>query len=116
MDLDVSFKNIGKEEIGKIKAGDKELLPDKAASAEILWVGSPEPDYFLVDIGPLNNPFLIRTNAEDGFYSVPARIRIKGVVSTIGDFIYKDVSVKNLRVYKFRCAEYEALFAVETKE
>ena len=47
MDVDVSFKNIGKGELGRMKAGDKELLPDKSASAEILWVGEPKPNYFL---------------------------------------------------------------------
>lgn len=116
MDVDVSFKNIRKEDIGKIKAGDKELLPDKSASAEILWVGDPKPNYFLVDVGPVNKTILARTNAENELFSIPAKIRIKGVVAAIGNLIYKDVNIKDLAIFKFRCDKYEALFAVEIKE
>lgn len=116
MDIDVSFKNIKKEDAGRIKPGDRELLPDKSAATEILWVGEPKPNYFLVDVGPLNRTVLARTDAEDGLFSVPAKIRIKGVVSTVGDFIYKDVSVKDLGIFRFKCDKYETLFAVEVKE
>ena len=116
MDMDVSFKNIGKGDIGKIRAGDKELLPDKSAAAEILWVGEPRPNYFLVDVGPLNKTVLARTNTEDGLFSIPAKIRIKGVVSTAGDFVYKDANVKDLAIFKFNSGKCEALFAVEVKE
>jgi len=116
MDINVSFKNIAKDDIGKIKTGDKELLPDGSALAEIVWVGEPKSNYFLVDVGPLNETILVHTNTDDGLFSVPAKIRIKGVVSTTGLFVYKDVAVQDLTILKFNSGKYEKLFAVEVKE
>ncbi len=116
LDVDVSLKNIRKEDAAKIKAGDRDLLPDGTAAAEILQVGEPSPNYFLVDIGSLKRTVLARTNTDDGLYSIPAKIRLKGIVTTAGDFVYKDFSVKDLAIFKFNGEKYEVLFAVEGKE
>lgn len=116
MDVDVSFKNIKREDLGKIKTGDKELFPDNTAAAEVIWVGEPKANNFLVDMGPSKKTVLGRTNAEDGLLSVPAKIRLKGVVSTAGVFNYKSIEVRDLALFNFNCGKYEALFAIEAKE
>ena len=106
----VSFKNLRKEDLAKIEVHDKEILPDGTILAEILWLGKPEPNYFIADLG--QDTFL-RTSPDGGLYSLPARVRLRGVITGGGTFKYKTKDVKQLFFFTFDAEDYEVDFAIE---
>ena len=112
LDIDVSFKNLTKEGLKKIKAGDKEYSKDKTIIAEVLWVGEPVPNYFITDVGTLSNSVFIKTVPESSLYSLPAKIRLKGLIAD-GAFTSKDRVVKELAGLRFCPESYDAYFVVE---
>jgi len=113
LDVDVSFKNLTEEALGKIKVGDRELQPDGTVAAEVLWIGNPVPNYFIVDLGTLTDSLFVKTVPGDGLYSMPAKIRITGVVANSGLFSRKDRNVKELAEFKFESKDYDAYYVVE---
>ena len=113
LDVDVSLKNLTGETLKKVKVGDRESQPDGTVTGEILWIGERRPNYFIVDVGTLNNSLFVRTLPDDSMYSLPAKIRLTGVVSDAGIFTYKDRTVRELSEFKFIIKEYEAYFVVE---
>lgn len=117
LDVDCSFKNLAKADLVKIKAGDKELSKDGSVIAEILWVGEPGPNYFVVDIGrPPYNRVFASTVPEASLYSLPARFRLKGLIADSGAFTYKDKSVNDLTLFRFDSGKYEAYFVIENNK
>jgi hypothetical protein len=115
LDVDVSFKNITEKQLDQIKVGDKELLPDGTVSGEIIWVGKPDPNYFIIDIGTLAKSVYARTNPGTSTYSLSAKLRLRGVVSDGGSFNYKDRPIKELAEFKFETKNYAAYFVAENK-
>lgn len=113
LDVDVSFKNLTESALKCIKAGDREMAPDGTVIGEILRTGKPGPNYFLADVGTVNNRIFVKTLPEDGLYSLPAKLRLKGVIGDAGVFTYKDKSVKDLTEFKFVTGSYETYFVVE---
>ncbi|MFH1791612.1 MAG: hypothetical protein ABH885_06505 [Candidatus Omnitrophota bacterium] len=112
IDVLVSFKNLTDESLDKIKVGDKETLPDGTVLAEVLWLGESVPNYFLVNLGN-DADGIIRKTVGDGTRSLPAKVRLYGIVEDYGDFSYKDKKVKQLRHYTFDNGSFEADFVVE---
>lgn len=113
LDVDVSFKNLTESDLRKIRVGDKELMPDGTVSGEILWIGEPAADYFIVDAGTATDSIFIRTVPQDSTYSLPAKLRISGVVSDGGVFSHSDKTVKELAEFQFAARDYKAYFVVE---
>lgn len=113
LDVGVSFKNLTEDALKKIKVGDKELQPDGTVMGEILWVGEPVPNYFIVDMGTLNNSIFARTLSENSLYSLPVKLRLTGIIGDGGLFTYKDKSLKELTEFKFETKNYNSYFIVE---
>lgn len=110
VEINVSFKNLTKEEADKIKAGDEERLPDGTVIAKVLAVGKPEPNYFLVDLGYEK---LKKAFSENGLYSLPARLKIQGYVIDNAVFNYKTKEFKRDCFSNFNCGRYEVEFAMD---
>jgi len=113
LETNVSFKGLAKDDIGKINSGDREIMGEATVLAEVIWVGEPEPDYFIADLG---DGVFARTKSAEGLYSVPARLRLTGIINDRGNFIYKTKSVKNLTLFTLRTKKYEFDFVIETKK
>jgi len=112
-ELYVSFKDLTKEELEKIKVRDKENLSDGTTLAEIVWIGEPEPNYYFIKnlrIGQTDYP---RAIIDDGLYSLPARVMVRGCVNREG-FFYKARPVSALSRITFDTGDYKADFVVET--
>lgn len=114
LDVNISFKNIAKDDIAKIKQGDKEMLSDGRVLAEILWLGRPEENYFITDLGS-RSYLLKRTVPDKSLYSIPAKIRLWGVMGEDGSFRYKSKDVKEFRRHIFKTNKYTFDFIVEPK-
>lgn len=105
----VSFKALTEEQLKEIKVGDKEILPDKEVIAEILWIGRPEPNYFIVNLGCSENLF-VRTEP-DGLFSLPAKMRLKGNISDY--FEYKKLRLRKFNFFEFNSGRYKVEFTIE---
>ena len=114
LDVEVSFKNLTRQMLFNIKNGDRETDIDGTVLAEILSLGDPLPDYFIVDTGSAHKSELRKTVPNGLLYALPAKMRLSGTVSTQnGIFIYKNTNIRELEILNFKTKEYEACFAVE---
>lgn len=110
IEIYASFKSVKKEDLNKIKVHDKEILPNGTTIAEILWLGKPSPNYFNID---LTSGIFIRTLPDTSLYSLPVRLRLKGIVQDNGLFSYKTKELKQLSFHIFNSGTYEANFVIE---
>jgi len=110
MDVNVSFKNLTKEGLNKIRVHDKEVLQDGTVIAEILWLGKPEPNYFIADLGL---GVFSRIAPDDSLYSVPAKLRLRGIQTNGGIFKYNSKDVKQLEFYTFTANDHRVDFVIE---
>lgn len=113
LNVSVSFKNLTENDLKKIRVGDKELELDGRVIGEILWIGEPAPNYFIADVGTSSSNIFVRTLPEDSMYSLPAKLRLKGIIGDGGLFTYKDKSIKELTEFKFETKDYNVYFIVE---
>ncbi|MDD5440486.1 MAG: hypothetical protein PHS37_09920, partial [Candidatus Omnitrophica bacterium] len=80
VDIKASFKNLRQEDIGAVKVGDKEVLSDGTVLTEVVKVGVPEPNYFLVKnfrSWPDKDPYLHMMTG-DGRFTLPVVLRLRG--------------------------------------
>lgn len=113
LDVDVSFKGLTKDMLNKIKVHDKEALKNGTVLAEILWIGKPIPNYFIVNLGGEQNRVLRKTIVGKDLYSLPVKMRIYGVIGDFGKFSHKAKPVSQFGRYIFTTEEYESDFVVE---
>ena len=108
----VSFKSIKKEDLDKIKVHDKEILSDGTIIAEVLWVGKPVLNYFIIDLA---DGVLTRTLPDPSLYSLPVRLKLKGIVEDQGRFSYKAKELKIHSFHIFNPGIYEVNFVAEVQ-
>jgi len=116
VELNISFKSLKREDLERIKVGDKEILPDGKVLSEILWLGDPVPNYYFIPTLMKNddgNVTYVRAVSDDDLYALPAKIRLRGFVAN-GSFHYKAHEIRSLSEYVFDTHDYKARFAVET--
>ena len=114
LDVNVSFKNIEKDMVKKIKLYDKEVLPDGTVLAEIVWLGNPRSNYFIVDLTKDGQSSgALQSTSGSKLYSIPAKLRVNGIVQDYGSFFYKGKLMKQLGLYTFKSGDYEVDFTVE---
>ena len=112
LDVYVSFKNLKRVDLEKIKPGDKDVLPDGTVLAEIMWTGEPQANYFIVDLGRDEKNIRKRT-VDDGLFSLPVKLRLRGVIGDEGTFAFKTKVMRQLEFYIFNAGKYEVTFVVE---
>ncbi|MCQ9207344.1 MAG: hypothetical protein NG740_05675, partial [Omnitrophica bacterium] len=112
VDVYVSFKNIDKTTLDKINAGDKEVLLDGTVIAEILWVGDPLQNYFATHLYGLSQRSIFAIT-DGNFYSLPAKLRLRGVIRQSAPFVYKLGDVIDGSFFTFDSGKYAADFVVE---
>lgn len=113
LDVDVSFKNLTAEDLKKIRVGDRELQPNGDISGEIMWLGEPKSDYFIVNVGTLNNDIFVKTLPQNNLHALPAKLRLTGMVGDNGILSFKDKTVKELAEFKFETKGYDAYYVIE---
>jgi|GEM_PF-1978052 len=113
IEVNVSFKNIPKNLLSKIKPGDKEVLPDGTVYAEVLEIGKPEENYFYDANVSLNSSEFLKIKPDGNMYALPALMRLRGYVGEEGVFRYKSKAINYINFYPFKTSGYEADFTVE---
>jgi len=111
IDVGVSFKNLTKDDLARIKVHDREVLQDGSYIAEILWLGKPEPNYFIAN---LELGVFSRIYPADSLYSMPAKLRLKGILTNGGSFKYSARSVKQLEFFTFAANNYRVDYVIES--
>jgi len=105
----VSFKDLTLEDIKEIKLHDKETGPDGKTVAEIMWIGDKQPNYYLLSF----NKEVLKTFSRNDLFSLPARLRLRGVVQENGAFEFKNMIVNTLGFFAFYSGRYKVDFVVE---
>jgi hypothetical protein len=112
IDTCVAFKNITKATLDKIQIGDKEILPDGTVLAKILWIGDPQPNYFVTNLKKMDEENIIAI-LDGNFYSLPAKVRLRGRVEGSGIFTYKMKNLRKGSSFAFDSNKYAADFIIE---
>ncbi|MDD5440192.1 MAG: hypothetical protein PHS37_08405, partial [Candidatus Omnitrophica bacterium] len=107
VDIKASFKNLRQEDIGAVKVGDKEVLSDGTVLTEVVRVGVPEPNYFLVKnfrSWPDKDPYLHMMTG-DGRFTLPVVLRLRGYVIN-KNFVYRAGTIGEDSYFIFNPGSY----------
>lgn len=108
IELPVKFKKFDKRILNLLKVGDKERDQVGNVIAEIVWVGEPEPYFYIADIGQ-DERLRIK---DENFVDVPARLKLKVRILNNDRLVYNDAPVLLNSIFEFICDKFTTSFII----